>query len=131
MLNRFLPGGDFIFLVTKEFTFDAAHRLERYHGKCEELHGHTYRLSISVKGELDDEGMVIDFLELKALIKEHVLSHLDHKYLNEVIEQPTAENIAKWVFDAVKPLIDSEKRKLHEVRVWETVTSSATYRESQ
>ena len=126
-----LPGGDFIFLVTKEFTFDAAHRLESYHGKCEELHGHTYRLSISVIGELDNEGMVIDFLELKALVKEYVLSRLDHKYLNEVIGQPTAENIARWVFDTVKPLIDSDKRKLHEVKVWETATSSATYRESQ
>ncbi len=114
--------------MTKELTFDAAHRLEKYHGKCEELHGHTYRLSVTVEGERDDEGMVIDFLELKALVGKHVLAYLDHKYINDVITQPTAENIAEWIFGVLEPLLNSGNRRLVEVTVWETATSSATYR---
>jgi len=83
--------------VVKEFTFDAAHNLVQYHGKCEKLHGHTYKLQIVVCGEKDEEGMVIDFIELKEIVKREVLNYLDHAYINEIIPQPSAENIAEWI----------------------------------
>ncbi|AKI98016.1 6-carboxytetrahydropterin synthase QueD [Kosmotoga pacifica] len=120
-----------MFYITKEFTFDAAHNLVKYHGKCEKLHGHTYRLRVTVVGEPNDEGMVIDFLELKEVVKENVLKHLDHAYINEIIEQPTAEYIAKWIYDRLKKLINNERRKLHEVVLWETPTSFVRYLEEK
>jgi 6-pyruvoyltetrahydropterin/6-carboxytetrahydropterin synthase len=86
-----------VYLLSRDFVFDAAHNLERYRGKCENLHGHTYRLRVTLIGEPDEEGMIIDFVELKQIVTQHVLSLLDHSYLNRIIPQPTAENIAKWV----------------------------------
>lgn len=117
-----------MFFLSREFTFDAAHRLEKYRGKCERLHGHTYRVRITVVGIPDEEGMVIDFVELKQLVTERVLSLLDHSYLNEIVSQPTAENIARWIWDRLEPVLRTEKRKLYEVTVWETADSFVTYR---
>ncbi|MEN3007650.1 6-carboxytetrahydropterin synthase QueD [Pseudothermotoga sp.] len=117
-----------MFFLSREFTFDAAHRLESYRGKCENLHGHTYRVRVTVFGDVDEEGMVIDFVELKKIVNEKVLSLLDHKYLNQIIPQPTAENIAKWIWDQLQPVLRTEKRRLYEVTVWETADSFVTYR---
>jgi 6-pyruvoyltetrahydropterin/6-carboxytetrahydropterin synthase len=79
--------------ITKKFTFDAAHYLPSYNGKCEHLHGHTYALNIKVQGEPDTEGLVIDFAKLKKLVQELVLSKLDHALLNDIMPNPSAENI--------------------------------------
>lgn len=117
-----------MFFLSREFTFDAAHRLESYKGKCEDLHGHTYRVRVTVFGDVDEEGMVIDFVELKKIVNEKVLSLLDHKYLNQIIPQPTAENIARWIWDRLQPVLRTEKRRLYEVTVWETADSFVTYR---
>lgn len=117
-----------MFYVTKEFSFDAAHKLLSYHGKCENLHGHTYKLRVTVYGKPDDEGMVIDFIELKKMVKNNVLNKLDHSYINEVIEQPSAENISKWIYDRLKPVIDNDRRELHEITLWETPTSFVCYK---
>jgi 6-pyruvoyltetrahydropterin/6-carboxytetrahydropterin synthase len=108
----------------KEFTFDAAHKLEEYHGKCEALHGHTYRLRVTLDGTPDAEGMVMDFLELKDLVKKHVLARLDHAYLNDVISQPTAERIALWIWNELDDKIKRRNCSLYAVQVWETATSS-------
>ena len=78
--------------VLKEFEFDAAHYLPEYNGKCERLHGHTYKLVVKVEGTPDKEGMVIDFIRLKNIVKEEVLSKLDHACLNDILKQPSAEN---------------------------------------
>ena len=59
-------------LLRKEFTFDAAHNLVQYHGKCEALHGHTYRLAVVLEGTPDAEGMILDFCELSAVVRERV-----------------------------------------------------------
>ena len=94
--------------VGRRFHFDAAHYLPEYKGKCEELHGHTYTLDIVVEGEKNEEGMVLDFNKLEEIVKENVLEELDHKNLNDLFENPTAENIASWIFeqleDKIKPL---------------------------
>lgn len=119
-----------MYYLSKDFVFDAAHRLEKYKGKCENLHGHTYRLRVTLVGVPDEEGMVMDFVELKELVKKHVLSQLDHSYLNQIVPQPTAENIAKWVWDKLEPLLRNENRKLYEITVWETADSFVTYRGS-
>jgi|YNPMSStandDraft_2_1061718.scaffolds.fasta_scaffold01236_10 6-pyruvoyltetrahydropterin/6-carboxytetrahydropterin synthase len=117
-----------MFLLSKDFVFDAAHRLEKYKGKCENLHGHTYRLRVTLIGLPDEEGMVMDFVELKRLVNEQVISLLDHNYLNQIIPQPTAENIARWVWSKLEPLLRNERRRLYEVTVWETADSFVTYR---
>jgi len=111
--------------VTKEFTFDAAHKLTKYHGKCEKLHGHTYKLQVTVEGQPDDEGMVMDFVELKTLVTKKVLDKLDHSYLNDLLENPSAENIAVWIWEQLK---NDVKGNLYEVKLWETPTSFVTYR---
>lgn len=115
-------------ILIKEFEFDAAHNLIEYHGKCERLHGHTYKLVVKVEGSRGKEDMVIDFIELKNIVKEEIVDKFDHAYLNDIIEQPTAENIAVYVWEKIKPLVERPNCKLYEVEVWETKTSGIIYR---
>lgn len=109
--------------ISKEFTFDSAHFLKEYKGKCERLHGHTYRLRVTIDGPIQKNGLVMDFHKIKTVVTTHALEHLDHHNLNEVIDQPSAENICVWIWDRLKPRIP----RLAEIRVWETATSFATY----
>ena len=110
-------------LLRKEFTFDAAHNLVQYHGKCEALHGHTYRLAVVLEGTPDAEGMILDFCELSAAVRERVVSRLDHTYINDIIPQPTAENIAQWIWDQIEAPLSRPNCRLHEAWLWETATS--------
>jgi 6-pyruvoyltetrahydropterin/6-carboxytetrahydropterin synthase len=141
--------------VTKEFTFDAAHFLTQYYGKCENLHGHTYKLHVTLSGEMQNNGLLIDFVILKRIVKKHVLDFLDHKNLNDIFENPTSEHIAKWIWNKLEnidellklelenPNLDDEIKQylkdegeldksksgvvqLHEVKLWETATSFVT-----
>jgi len=96
------------------FYFDAAHFLPRYRGKCEQLHGHTYKLEVVVEDKKKENGMVLDFNELKGIVKETVLDKLDHQNMNEIFENPTAENIAEWIFDEL-----GKKIPLHSIKLWE------------
>ena len=115
-------------LLSKDFTFDAAHNLIHYHGKCERLHGHTYRLRVTLEGQPDAEGMIMDFIELKQIVRERVLSRLDHAYLNDILPQPSAENIAVWVWNELAENVARENCRLYEVSVWETASSCVTVR---
>ncbi len=115
-------------ICLKEFEFDAAHFLPHYHGKCERLHGHTYKLVVQVEGIPDQEGMVIDFLLLKKTVRDNVLAQLDHSCLNDILPQPTAENIAIWVWQQLVNKLEEANYKLSEVQVWETRTSGIIYR---
>lgn len=109
-------------LVTKEFTFDAAHNLPRYHGKCERLHGHTFKLHVTLKAPLDTwSGMAFDFNDLKRRVQDRVISVLDHAYLNEIVPNPSAEYLAFWIWQRLQDL------PLHEIKVWETPTSFVCY----
>ena len=88
-----------MFEVSVDRTFAAAHKLRDYHGKCESLHGHNYKVRVSIESEaLDEIGLVVDFVEIKRLI-DTAIDKLDHTYLNEVppfdVLNPSAENIAK------------------------------------
>ena len=114
-------------IIIKEFDFDAAHYLPSYNGKCERLHGHTYKLVVKVEGTPDAEGMVIDFLKLKQIVKDEVLVHCDHHLLNDFLPAPSAENISVWVWNKLEGLLASDHYHLYEVEVWETKTSGCVY----
>ena len=120
-------------LITKKFIFHSSHFLPFYHGKCENLHGHTYKLLVTVEGPISKDGLVIDFVLLKKIVKDHVIEQLDHHHLNDIIANSSAENIAIWIWKKLLTAMKREKAvpsgvRLHEVRVWETPTSSAIYR---
>lgn len=119
-----------IMLLRKEFKFEAAHNLVRYHGKCERLHGHTYRLAVLLEGTPDGEGMIMDFCELSSIVKERVIAVLDHSYLNDTIPQPTAENIALWTWRRIEAPLQRPNCRLFEVRVWETASNGVVLRAS-
>jgi len=101
-------------IVVKEFTFESAHYLSGYDGKCSNLHGHTYTLEVAVEGEVKENGMVIDFKELSDIVKENILDNLDHVLLNDIIDNPTAENTAKYAWDNLKDKLNLKYIKLAE-----------------
>jgi 6-pyruvoyltetrahydropterin/6-carboxytetrahydropterin synthase len=112
-------------IVAVEFEFDAAHNLPRYAGKCERLHGHTYRLTVFCEAPVDPStGLAVDFAEVRRTVKERVVDVLDHTYLNETIPVPSAENIAIWSWDRLA----GSRLPLHEVRVHETPGCWVVYR---
>ena len=112
-------------IVATDFEFDAAHNLPNYAGKCERLHGHTYRLRVMCEAPIDPAtGLAIDFAELKRVVKTRVLDVLDHTYLNETIAIPSAENIAVWVWDRIR----DAGLPLKELWVFETPGCFVIYR---
>ncbi len=122
-----------MFTVRIEDSFAAAHYIKNYHGKCENLHGHNYKVRVYVRGdELDRGGMLLDFSILKKALKE-VFKELDHKNLNEIelFERfdPSAELIAKYIYDRIKPLLPEEGRRYHlsRVEIFETEKNMAVY----
>lgn len=126
--------------ITKEFTFDAAHRLyqkelspeenQEIFGKCCKIHGHTYRLRITVSGPIDDSGMIIHFSLLKNIVRELVIDRYDHTMLNELDEYqkipPTAEIMASHIFTLLNKRLASQQISLCSVVLYETPTSWAT-----
>lgn len=118
-------------LVSKEFTFDSAHHLHLYDGKCQNLHGHTYKLQVVMRGKVDYRGITIDFNDIKRIVKARILNRLDHAYLNEVISpmNTSAENMVVWIYEEIHDSLVTEKLhpqvRLEEIRLWETPTSYA------
>lgn len=122
-----------MFDITIEAQFSAAHQLRGYKGKCEALHGHNWRVQVTISSEkLDDLGMVLDFHELKAITGE-VLASLDHSFLNDVFPfteiNPSSENMSKWIYESIRKKIMKKNCTISSVTVWENETSSATYYE--
>ncbi len=113
--------------IFKEFTFEAAHRLPNVPEghKCARLHGHSFRVEIRVKGEVDSTlGWVMDFGELSAAFRP-IYNELDHFYLNDIpgLENPTSENIARWIWRRLKPTLPP----LSAITIRETCTSGCVY----
>ena len=110
--------------VTKRFSFEACHHLPYYKGACHNIHGHSYKLDVTVGGEVIEDknnekcGMIIDFKDLKEIVN-RVVNHLDHSNLNEYFENPTAENIAKFICDNIPNCV--------KVTVQESEGNVATY----
>lgn len=124
-----------MFEVSVEEVFPAGHALRNYHGKCENVHGHNYRVRVSVQGpDVDENGLLIDFAEVKRLVRA-VKDRLDHQFLNDLapfdLINPSAENIAKYFFDEVSGQLSlgrSQQVWVNQVKVWETDVACATYR---
>lgn len=124
-----------MYVLTVEERFASAHQLRGYRGKCENLHGHNWRVVLSVQGtELDGIGLLIDFGELKAILRD-IVSDLDHCNLNEhryfSIHNPSSENIARFIAEECSSRLQaahSGKITLDSVTVWESETSRCTYR---
>lgn len=110
-------------MITKKFSFDSAHKLINYKGKCRFLHGHTYLLNVTLKGNVDQKtGMVFDFSTIKMIVEKKVLSVLDHSYINDIIKQPTAENMAVWIWKHLE-----KDLPIYKIELWETPDSYVTY----
>ena len=120
-------------LVSKEFTFDAAHHLHAYDGKCKNLHGHTYKVVLGVSGYPDDRGLVIDFGDFKEIWKEKIEIYLDHRYLNETLPpmNTTAENMVVWIYEKLAEALQEkgfDDARVEFIRLYETPTSYAEAR---
>jgi 6-pyruvoyltetrahydropterin/6-carboxytetrahydropterin synthase len=117
--------------VSKEFSFDSAHFLHEYEGKCKHLHGHTYKLQVGMIGKVDERGIAIDFGEMKRIVRERVVDRLDHRNLNEMLPMmnTTAENMVVWMFEQIDDSLKEEgwypRIRLEWARLWETPTCYA------
>lgn len=121
-----------MFTITIRGDFASAHALRGYKGKCENLHGHTFKVEARLIGEKQNEiGIVSDFTELKKHLNV-VLDTLDHHNLNELpyfeTINPSSENLAIYIYNNLKPLVDDEYAKLVAVEVWESEKQSVEYR---
>lgn len=141
-----------MFRVSKEFSFDMAHLLDGHDGKCQNLHGHTYKLQVEVAGDLLVDGakksMVMDFSDLKAVVKKAILDPMDHAFIYDQTSEreskiamllqelqsktfgvnfrTTVEEIARFIFQRLKY---DEKLPISAIRLWETPTSFCEYEE--
>jgi 6-pyruvoyltetrahydropterin/6-carboxytetrahydropterin synthase len=123
-----------MFEVSVEDTFSSGHALRGYRGKCENPHGHNYKVQITLHGDrLDNIGLLFDFKDLKLAMSE-IIDRLDHKFINDLEPftelNPSAENMAKYFYEEIRHLLKErtdERVKLKLVKVWETDTTTATY----
>ena len=108
-------------LVTRQFEFDAAHYIDGYKGNCGNMHGHSWKFTVTVDGQVDPHtSMVIDFKALKEIVNKLVVDKLDHKILNHIIGvNPTAENLAKWIYEVLYDELKTENYYLENVKLWE------------
>lgn len=123
-----------MFELMVDTTFAAAHRLRGYKGKCEQMHGHNWKVQVHVVAEkLNDIDIAIDFHDLKELLNE-VIAPLDHSFLNDIFpfteKNPSSENIAKWIYDSLNKKLSDEYVQVSAVTVWESETAAATYYEN-
>jgi 6-pyruvoyltetrahydropterin/6-carboxytetrahydropterin synthase len=124
-----------MFEVTVEQTFAAGHALRHYKGKCENVHGHNYRVQVTAEGdELNSIGLLVDFVELKRVVRQ-IVDRLDHQFINDLepftVINPSAENMAKYFYDEIVSGINLSEEiavRISQVKIWETDTSIAVYR---
>lgn len=115
--------------VTKSFGFEAAHYLPDYEGACNRLHGHSYKMQVTVSGSVDEmSGMIIDFNVLKSVVNNEVVDKYDHRYLNDFFENPTAENMVQHIFRELSAKFTKMGLVLESVKLWETESSFAECR---
>jgi 6-pyruvoyltetrahydropterin/6-carboxytetrahydropterin synthase len=123
-----------MFQVTVEDTFAAGHYLRNYRGKCENPHGHNYKVRVTLCGEeLDRAGLLLDFKDLKDVMRDTV-DRLDHQMINDLepftVLNPSAENLAKYFYEQTQAKLRSAtdgRVRVKDVTVWETDTTTATY----
>lgn len=111
--------------IGKQFVIDAAHFLPDYNGLCKNLHGHQWKIEVKIKKRVDRKtGMVMDFKDLKNVVKENIINLLDHHCINDLIINPTAENLLIWSWE--KLMFDGLLKGIYSITIWETPESSAT-----
>lgn len=123
-----------MFEISVDYSFAAGHALRGYKGKCEYVHGHNYKVRVTVAGaELNSVGLLMDFVDLRAAIKA-LAERLDHRFMNDLEPfdklNPSAENLAKYFCEEVDSRVQKHGLHVETVTVWETDTTSATYRPS-
>jgi 6-pyruvoyltetrahydropterin/6-carboxytetrahydropterin synthase len=123
-----------MFEIAVEQDFASAHALRNYKGRCENVHGHNWKVRVVIEGEkLDPTGMLVDFLDVKSLMGE-ILDRIDHQFLNEIPPfdtiNPSAENIAEYFYQQMTGRLKDTPVpvRISEVKIWETDIQSATYR---
>lgn len=121
-----------MFEITVDYSFAAGHALRGYKGKCENVHGHNYKVRVTVGSEeLNSIGLVMDFMDLRAAIKA-LAERLDHRFMNDIPPfdtlNPSAENLAKYFCEGLEPHVAGQGLRVQSVTVWETDTTSATFR---
>lgn len=121
--------------ITKAFSFDSAHKLINYDGKCAKLHGHTYKLHVTIsrdldiqyrEGDLATDAMVMDFGDLKKIVNREIIEKYDHSYLNDFYDNSTAEIMVVDFFRKIRAVLPSSVT-LESVKLWETEDSYAEY----
>ena len=125
-----------MFEVTVDDSFAAGHYLRNYKGKCENPHGHNYKVRVTLAGrELDRAGLLLDFKDLREVMK-HVIDRLDHQMINDLepftVINPSAENLAKYFYDETNARLQkttSGRVQVKQVTVFETDNTTATYKE--
>jgi 6-pyruvoyltetrahydropterin/6-carboxytetrahydropterin synthase len=122
-----------MFQVSVEETFSSGHALRGYKGKCENPHGHNYRVQITIEGpQLDNIGLLVDFTVVKHVLRD-VIARLDHQFINDLepftTVNPSAENMAKYFYDEVTSQLKGlpAGAKVRDIVIWETDTASAKY----
>ena len=105
--------------ICKRFSFEAAHFLPDHAGLCKNLHGHSYKLEVEVTGPINDFGMIMDFGNLSKLVNQCIIKQIDHCNLNELMNNPTAENTLLEICRTLKDILPGDI-KLKEIRLWET-----------
>jgi 6-pyruvoyltetrahydropterin/6-carboxytetrahydropterin synthase len=119
------PQGRAVIRNTVSFRFSAAHRLPHYEAMCNKLHGHNYDLAVTVEGPVDPaSGMLVDFVALQQLVENKVTRRCDKGLLNDILENPTAENLVRWIWDELKPGLPA----LTEITLTETGRFTSVYR---
>lgn len=109
------------YLITKEISFDAAHKLFWYKGKCANLHGHSWIVKVTLEyDKLNQDGITVDFTELKKILEREIVNPLDHTYLNDILTNPTAELIVTWIWKRLEVFYSN----LAVIEVFESPTSS-------
>ncbi len=105
--------------ASRVFTFEAAHQLPWHEGKCRNLHGHSYRLEVTVAGPIGPNGIVVDFADIKRVVERDVVERFDHRYLNDLLDNPTAELLAAEIWKSV----EAADLAVSRIRLWETADS--------
>jgi 6-pyruvoyltetrahydropterin/6-carboxytetrahydropterin synthase len=112
-------------IVKQQFRFEAAHHLPLHPGKCFHPHGHSYRLEVGLDTPVNPEtGMTIDFEQIESVVRSEILALCDHKDLNDLMQNPTAENVIVWVWERLEGHLPG----LSWLELWETDSCSVAYR---
>ncbi len=113
--------------------FSSAHILNGHKGSCKRMHGHNWKVEVEVSGNvLDNVGMVLDFKDIRNSTNE-IVNKLDHRFLNDLEPfkeiNPTAENIAKYIFSELSKIVNNNETKIKSIKLWETEKSAVMYTE--